>query len=136
MVTTLDNKNEYAKSICLFLAELLRTRRITLARSSEIAQKVLQNINLIDTEEDFLRLTKELAFEFEELHYFKERLSKNVHVNQRRELEKKVREFAASVMYQDSKLALDVLAAAVSDEARLEDLGARFPQFEQFIKTK
>ena len=60
-------KEEYAKQVCLFLAELLRTHKIALPRAAEIAEKVTQNINLIDSEAQFLTLIKQLAQDFQEL---------------------------------------------------------------------
>ena len=126
-------KEEYAKSVCLFLAELLRTRKITLARAAEIAQKVLDHINLIDTEADFLKLIKEMTYDFEELFRLEERVIMHMETGRRQQMEDKVREFVIMVMVTDSSLALSVLQAAINEEAKLEDLCGKFPQFKEFL---
>ena len=128
-------KNEYARSVALFLAELLRTRKTNLIRAAEIAQKVVNNINLIDTEHDFLRLIKELSADFEELNKLEPLISFNVHRNERREIEIKVRQFVVSIVSSDMGQALAILQEAIKDDSLLEDLCQKFPQFNQFIQS-
>ncbi|HYC79427.1 MAG TPA: hypothetical protein VEC17_00180, partial [Candidatus Binatia bacterium] len=64
MQTTRDH---YGRMVCFFLAEGLRSRKISISRAAEIAEKVLNHVNLLDTETAFLNLVKELAKDFEEL---------------------------------------------------------------------
>lgn len=130
-----QNKNEYAKSVCFFLVELIRTRKIGLKRAAEIADRVVSNINLVDTEADFLRLVKTISSDFEEVARLEERIYMSIHVNKRKELETRVREFVVVIMLQDMKLALDVLQEAIRDEVSVDDLCLKFPQFKQFITT-
>ncbi|MBI2355658.1 MAG: hypothetical protein HYV13_00440 [Candidatus Doudnabacteria bacterium] len=128
------NKEQYAKLVCLFLAEQLRVKRISLRRAADIAQKVTENLSLIDSEQDFLRLIKELSNDFEELFTFEERVFFWVHTNERNNLEATVRAFAIETIPQDPKLALDVMLAAINDETRLDDLKQKFPSFAQFLE--
>jgi|GEM_PF-2200680 len=128
-----NHKEQYAKSVCFFLAELLRTRKIDLKRAAEIAQKVMDNINLIDTEQDFSRLIKGMSADFEELFQLEERLQLNISFNERRDLDDLVREFVASILPQDTNLAFVVLQEAVKDNVQSEDLCVKFPQFREFI---
>lgn len=134
MSGSLDNyHDQYAKSVCLFLAELLRTHKISLGRAAEIAQKVVDNINLIDSEHDFLRLIKELSSDFDELFGLQERIQMNIHVTVRKELENKVREFVIFILPQNSNLALAVLQEAIKDNVRTQDLCDKFYEFKEFI---
>lgn len=126
-------KDKYAKAVCYFLAELLRTRKITLTRSAEIAQKVVDHINLIDSEADFLRLIKEMTSDFEELFQLTERIQTTIKVDTRKDLEAGVREFVIRMLPQDTKLALEVLLAAIQENTKVDDLCARFPQFKDFL---
>ena len=132
----MTNKEEYAKSVCFFLAELLRTRKITLRRSAEIAQKIIDHINLIDSEEDFLRLIKDMTYDFEELSRLESRVNMHMQVSKRHMMEDEVREFVVNVMGKDARLALSILQTAVSENASVEDLCEKFPQFKEFIQIK
>lgn len=127
-------KEEYAKSVCLFLAELLRTRKISLQRAAEIAQKVVDHVNLLDTEADFLKLIKELTYDFEELFKLEQRVMMHMETSKRLELENRVREFVIGVMGYDPNLALSVLQAAISEQTDMTNMCAKFPQFKEFIE--
>ncbi|MBX4191827.1 MAG: hypothetical protein KW804_03445 [Candidatus Doudnabacteria bacterium] len=130
-----NNKNEYAKHISLFLAELLRTRKIQLERAAEIAQKVVQNINLIDNEVIFLKFVKELSFDFDELLPLEERVSLYMRVGERKELENKVTEYAVRNMTTDIHKSNAILQEAANDGIKLMDLYQKFPDFKQFVDS-
>lgn len=132
----MNQKEEYAKEVCLFLAELLRTRKITLQRAAEIAEKVVQNINLIDSEAQFLTLIKDLTAEFTELFYLGERIHMHLGMSQRLLMESQVREFVINFLTRDIALAFNVLQEAVKDSVQTNDLCVKFPPFRQFIETK
>ncbi len=127
-----SKKEEYAKAVCMFLGEMLRTRKINLKRSAEIAQKVVENINLIDDEEDFLKLIKELTIDFEEIHKLEKIVIGDVKRSQRLMMEETVREYVISIMAGDPKLALDILVEAIKEETKMEDLYKKFPKFGEF----
>lgn len=131
-----NQKDEYAKSTCYFLAELLRTRKISLKRAAEIGQKLIDHINLIDTEQDFLKLVKELSADFEELNTLEDRVQMSIVISERKSLEHKVLDFVAFILPQDAQSAQAILQEAVKEDARLEDLCGKFPQFSQFIAIK
>ena len=129
-----SHKEQYARSICFFLAEQLRVRRVSLARAAEIAQKVMDNLNLIDTEQDFLRFIKALSQDFEELNQLQDRVFMSIHISARRDLETKVREFVVNILPQDTSLVLQILGEAIKDDVKVEDLCLKFPQFKQFLE--
>ncbi len=131
-----NSKEEYAKQVCLFLAELLRTRRITLMRAAEIAEQVTQNITLIDSEAQFLALIKDLTSQFQELLHLGERVHLHMDMTKRLLMESQVREFVITFLTRDTGLALNVLQEAVKDSIQTNDLCVKFPQFQQFIQTK
>lgn len=131
-----NQKDEYAKSASYFLAELLRTRKISLKRAAEIGQKLIDHINLIDTEQDFLKLVKELSADFEELNTLEDRVQMSIVISERKSLEHKVLDFVAFILPQDAQSAQAILQEAVKEDALLEDLCGKFPQFSQFIAIK
>lgn len=130
------NKEEYAKAVCFFISELLRTHKISLTRAAEIGQKVLAHLNLIDTEQDFLKFIKELTSDFEELLQLHQIVLYRIAGNQRQQMENTIREFVISIMPNDMPQALEVLAAAIEEHAQLPDLCTRFPELKQFIGLK
>jgi hypothetical protein len=132
----LSGKNDYAKSVCHFLAEGLRTRRIGLKRAAEIAQKVVDHINLLDTEKDFLALIKELSKDFEELLKLEDRIYMYIKSDDRVKMELKVKEFAVNLMAHDTALAVQIMEEAVKADADIKVLSEKFPQFKQFIANK
>lgn len=135
-MNTLDQKDQYAKAVSMFLAELLRTRRIGLNRAADIAQKVVANLNLLDSEARFLQFIKELSGDFEELFQLEARVDMHMKFSARHDFEQKVREFAISTLPTDANLACLVLQEAVSENCESEELSAKFPQFKEFINSK
>ena len=129
-----NKKEEYARDVCYFLAELLRTRNITLRRAAEIAQRVVQNINLIDSEEDFLKLIIQMEHDFEELADLEQRVHLGIHFNQRREIEYQVRTFVSEILPSNSEEALQILLEAIKDNINLVDLENKFPDFKRFVE--
>lgn len=134
-VSKTQTKNEYAKMVSLFLAEMLRTRNVTLHRAADIAEKVVANVNLIDSDKHFLTLVHELSREFHELNPLEERFFMHVKISARKDLETKVRSFAVHTMVIDLTLASEILKEATKPELSIDDLCQRFPTFKQFIET-
>lgn len=132
----LQTKDDYARVVCLFLAEGLRSRKVSLVRSAEIAQKVVENINLVDTEHDFLRLIKELAIDFQELLKLEDRIFLYVKNDERARMEKAVKDFAAAIMASDSKTALAIMQQALDEKTSIEMLKKNFPTFNEFLNAK
>lgn len=127
-------KEEYAKAVCYFLAEQLRIHKISLRRAADIGQKVLNNLSLIETERDFLRLVKELSKDFEELAKLEQRVFFYVEETDRKQMEKAVRDYVIAMLAQDVKMAVEILKEAVKDKATASSLSDKFPEFKQFIK--
>lgn len=127
------SKEEHAKLICMFLAEQLRVNKISLRRAAEIAQKVLNNMNLIDSEQDLLVFIRDLSKDFEELIKLEDRVFFWKQANERKDLESSVRAYVIETIYKDPDLALKILNEAIKDEAKLEDLKQKFPSFAEFL---
>jgi hypothetical protein len=128
-------KVKYTRMVCLFLAESLRTRRIPLKRSVEIVEKILQHINLMDTESDYLALIKELSYDFQELTQLESIMVKNFNSDQRRQLETFAREFAIKILPTDSKTALAIMQDAVQDGITMAQLRSKYPEFGNYVNN-
>jgi len=136
MSDTVNPKEEYARSVCYFLAELLRNHQVSLPRAAEISEKVVSNINLLDNERQFLEFIQDLSRDFEELVQFTKRIDMHMQVSEREKLEIQVREFVISSLGTDLQTAFGVLSEAIKAGTRQENLCQKFPQFKQFIDTK
>ncbi|MEO8065262.1 MAG: hypothetical protein ABI643_00210 [Candidatus Doudnabacteria bacterium] len=126
--------DQYAKSVCYFLAEQLRVRNISLQRAAEIAQKVVDNINLIDNEQVFLKLIMDLTKDFDELFPLTERIQMSIHISERKLLEGEVLEFVEDILPVDTHTALRILQEAVKAQINKDVLRQEFPQFSQFLE--
>lgn len=136
MDSVVNKKEEYARAVCYFLAELLRNHRVALPRAAEISEKVLANINLIDTELQFLEFIRVISKDFEELVGFSERIDMHMKVGERQKLDIQVREFVIASLDKDLETAFLVLSEAVKPDACHEVLCGKFPVFKQFIESK
>ncbi|OGE81371.1 MAG: hypothetical protein A3H72_03765 [Candidatus Doudnabacteria bacterium RIFCSPLOWO2_02_FULL_48_8] len=132
----MPDKEQYVRLVCLFLAEQLRVKKIDLKRAAEIGQKVLDNVNLLDSEHDFLHLIKELSKDFEELQSLQERVYFWTLSNQRKTMEDRVRNFAVQIMGTNPNAALSVILAAIQEDVTLEKLQQQFPDFSQYLVTE
>jgi len=129
-----NSKDEYARTVALFLAELLRTRQVNLVRATEIAQKVVQNINLLDTEQHFLELIVELHKDFDELHPLLGRMNLKVQISEKEKFEQRVKEFAIYIMATDLTTAHAIMHEALSENHTIDSLSAKYPLFKEFIQ--
>ncbi|MGE5298330.1 MAG: hypothetical protein ACM3KM_04155 [Acidobacteriaceae bacterium] len=129
----LSNKEDYAKLVCLFLAEGLLTREIRLERAADIAEKVVTNINLLDSEFDFLKLIKDISKDFEEVTRLESKVKRIVRCQVHTETEAKVKEFAVFTLRTNPKLALTIMQETVRNNPDLNQLAEKFQEFKQYL---
>lgn len=120
--------------VCQFLAEGMRSRKLTLKRASEITEKVLANYNLIDSEADFLSLIKELSKDFEELSKLEKDVLKQRHMDQRRHMENLVKDYVISNLHLHPQVSLTIMEEASKESSNLEALKQKFPEFNLFVQ--
>ncbi|MGE5392841.1 MAG: hypothetical protein ACM3NH_03810 [Candidatus Saccharibacteria bacterium] len=133
---SVQKKQEYARAVCVFLADGLRSKRIPLQHAAEIAEKVVENINLIDSEEDFLKFIKNLSKDFEEMVRLEDRVYLNMKIDKRKTLEAKVRGFVVMLLQSDLRQSVEILDEAVKGEADIDALGTKFPKFRQYLENQ
>ena len=130
------NQEEFSKEVCLFAAEQLRQERMSLAQAGELTEKVSQNLNLVGSEQDALRLTRELARDQEYLTGLVERVYMNAEVTENERLVELVRAFAVAFLPKDPKVAAELTQTANEPNMTIEQLSVQFPEFKQFIYNK
>ncbi|MBX4187527.1 MAG: hypothetical protein KW793_00105 [Candidatus Doudnabacteria bacterium] len=131
-MTQSSQKEQYARMVCLFLAEGLRTRKISLKKAADIADKVLVHLNLLDSEMIFLKFVKELAHDFEELNILEKQIVYDQARSNRKKFEQEVKEFAIEKLNTDPSLAMAILADASQDGASAESITAKYPEFKSY----
>jgi hypothetical protein len=128
-------KNEYAKQASLYLANLLRSNKITLIRAGQIAGQISSNINLLDTYEHYSKFLQSLSREFPELADLKVKIDSSSQNLRRKELEQKVQQFAVKIMASDSKQAHAIIEEVMREGITQQKLMEKFPNFGEFVKT-
>lgn len=133
MYQSKNPKDNAAHLLCLFLAEEMRLRMISLGAAKEIARQVVAHKNLIDNEEHMLRFVMELSKDFPQLKKFEQKLVVYIERQSRSDAEKKVTEFVASILDKDQNLAIQILDDAIDTNNSLEVLMKKYPQFAEFL---
>jgi hypothetical protein len=136
MTEAMGSKKDFARATCLFLAEELRYHKVCLRRAAEIAEKMLDNMNLMDKEEDFLRLVKELSKDFEELEGLEKQVYRHMQDVDRSRMEFCVQQFVIHNVSRDPKLSLNILQDATAEDANFELLTLKYPEFKKFVLEK
>jgi hypothetical protein len=130
----LNPKDNSAQLFCLFLAEEMRLRVISLGEAKQIAKQVVAHKNLIDNEEHLLRLVMELSKDFPQLKKFEKKLATYIETSTRSDAERKVTEFVAQIMDTDQSLAMKILEDAIDASNNLDILKSKYPKFAEFLQ--
>lgn len=134
--TTEEKRELFAKQVCLFAAEHLRDSRLTLSQIRVIISSVTQNINLVDTEEDALKLIKELSKDYHSLVKLEKIIFLSLEQSKRERLRTLVIEYVSKLLIKDPKAAAEITEEAVKDNIDIDQLQTKFPEFKKFILEK
>ena len=126
---------KFATAVCEFLSEMLRTRRVSLARGTEIAAALVPRLQDIRTEEEFHRAVRELEFEFQEMRQLSDELQLHSKISERKQMEKLVRDFAARELPENPSAAVKIMQDALQPEMTLDWLLRKYPEL-KFYKDE
>jgi len=127
-------KEKLARAVCLFLAEMLRTRKLNLDRSAEIAARVVERLDKIETELNFLEAVRQLEFEFQELNILEQDLINLYGMSERKKMENYVRQYAIHRLPNNPEAAVEIMEEALKPDTTLDDLAAKFSEFAKFLE--
>ncbi|MBI2607696.1 MAG: hypothetical protein HYW51_02640 [Candidatus Doudnabacteria bacterium] len=130
------SQENLAREVCLFAAEELREDRMNLNQARELTETVASNLRLVETEQDALKLIKELARDQEYMAGLEPRVYMNAVAAEDERLTDLVREFTVEFLPQNPMLAAEITEAATKDGADVEKLMGQFPEFRQFVLNK
>ena len=128
-------REKFATAVCEFLSEMLRTRRVSLARGTEIAAALVPRPQDIRTEEEFHRAVRELEFEFQEMRQLSDELQLHSKISERKQMEKLVRDFAARELPENPSAAVKIMQDALQPEMTLDWLLRKYPEL-KFYKDE
>jgi len=136
MTGTSGIQESLARVVCLFLAEMLRTREVSLKRGAEIAERIVVKLSEVETEQHFLEIIKRLEYDFQELRHLHRDLIFYHEVSDREMMEKLVREFAIQQLPNEPQRAVGLMEQALKPEISLRDLTNDHPGFAEFVEEK
>jgi hypothetical protein len=131
-----EKRELFARQVCLFAAEHLRDSRLTLKQVREIISSVADNINLVDTEEDALKLIQELSKDYHSLIKLERMVSINLQSSSHEKMKILVLEFVGKVLVKDPKIAAEITEEAVKDNIDIDGLANKFPEFKNYLLQK
>lgn len=129
-------QEELAKAVCLFLAEMLRTRNTSLERSAEIAAAVVEKLPTIESEAEFLEIVRTMEADFQELKVLEEDLAFHHQADARQKMEQLVREFAIGSLPGDPERAVVIMEESLKPGSTLASLREKFADFNEFVGKK
>jgi hypothetical protein len=117
----------------MFLAEVIRSRRVSLRRAAEISHQVVIILPKISSEKDALALLTEVEKDFEEITVFKQALHFGYSDTDIRVYEREIKEYAAKIFTQDMPFSASFLQDASKQEMDIVKLCLKYPNFCEYL---
>lgn len=117
----------------MFLAEVIRSRRISLRRAAEVSQHVIALFPQVKSEKDVLALLTEVEKDFEEIVVLKQALHFGYSETDIRVYEHEIKEYAAGIFTKDMPSSVSFLQEASKPDMDIVKLCLRYPDFCQFL---
>lgn len=128
-----DFFSQFRQMVAMFLAEIIRSRRISLRRAAEISGEVIALLPQVHTEKDVLGLLTEVEKDFEEIVVLKQALHFGYNETDIKIYEHDIKEFAAEIFTKDMPLSVGFLQDASRPSMDIVKLCLKYPDFCQFL---
>ena len=125
--------NGFNRIVSLFLAEELRSRRVSLARAAEISRRVLQNLGNIHSETDALNMLSDIEKDFEEVGVIKQALHFGHAQPDVKQYEQQIKEYASDLLKQDIESSATFLRDCSGPQADIQVLCVKYPKFCEYL---
>ena len=119
--------------VALFLAEALRSRRMSLARAAEISRRVVSGIGMLNSEGQILELLTSIEREFEEVTSLKQALHFGYRPSDVKIYETEIRDYVSKIFARDINLSNAFLQDAARPGASIQQLCLKYPEFCQYL---
>lgn len=121
--------------VALFLAEAIRSRRMSLPRAAEISHRVVSSINMLKSEDQTLELLTNIEKDFEEVATLKQALHFGYHSSDVKVYETEIRDYASIILTQDINLSNAFLQDAARPGANIQMLCLKYPGFCEHLSS-
>lgn len=119
--------------VAVFLAEVIRSRRTSLARAAEISDRVVQLLPQMKSEAEALALLTEVEKDFEETVVLKQVLHFGYKDTDIQLYEHNIKEYAAMIFVKDMVLSVAFLHDAAQPGMDIRKLCLKYPDFCQYL---
>ncbi|MCL5774591.1 MAG: hypothetical protein M1333_00085 [Patescibacteria group bacterium] len=123
----------FKQLVAMFLAEVVRSRRTSLARAAEISDRVIQLLPDMKTEAEALSLLTEVEKEFEEMVVLKQALHFGYKENDVQVYEHDIKDYAAEIFSKDMSLSVAFLHDAARPGMDIQKLCLKYPDFCDYL---
>jgi hypothetical protein len=132
-MTAVTQTYNFANLVALFLAENIRSRKISLKRAAEISETVVLNLARLGSEEEVLQFLAEVERDFEEVITLKQVLHFGYAQTDIAMYEDEIKEYAARIFPEDMVLSAGFLQDAIKPEMTIQKLSLKYPDFCRFV---
>jgi hypothetical protein len=119
--------------VALFLAEAIRSRRMSLARAAEISHRVVSHMDMLNSEDQALELLTNIEKDFEEVASLKQALHFGYRPSDVKIYETEIRDYASKIFAWDITLSNAFLQDAAKPGASIQELCLKYPEFCQYL---
>lgn len=119
--------------VAVFLAEVIRSRRTSLARAAEISDRVIQLLPQMKSEAEALALLTEVEKDFEETVVLKQVLHFGYKETDIHLYEHDIKEYAAMIFVKDMVSSVAFLRDAAQPGMDIRKLCLKYPDFCQYL---
>jgi hypothetical protein len=123
----------FKELVALFLAEIIRTRRTSLGRAAEIANRVVRNLPQIRNEEDALAMLTDIEQDFGEVENLKQALHFGYKDSDIKVYEKEIKDYASEVLKDSMENSTGFLQEASMPGTTIQQLCLKYPDFCEFL---
>ncbi len=124
---------QFKQLVAMFLAEVIRSRRTSLARAAEISDRVIQLLPQMKSESETLALLTDVEKDFEEMVVLKQALHFGYQETDIQVYEHDIKEYAAQVFGKDMSLSVAFLQDAARPGMDIQRLCVKYPDFCQYL---
>jgi hypothetical protein len=119
--------------VALFLAEALRSRRMSLSRAAEVSRRVVSSMGSVNSEEQTLQLLTNIERDFEEVASLKQALHFGYRPYDIKVYESEIRDYASKTFAQDMNMSNAFLQDAARPGTNIQEMCVKYPDFCRYL---
>ncbi len=129
----MDQSQNLNQLIALFLAEAIRSRRISLARAAEISKRVVARLPGLESEDEALLMLTQIEKDFEEVTVLKQALHFGYQASSIKVYESEIKDYVSKILARDINSSTAFLQDAASPGLTIQQLCLKYPEFCRYL---